>query len=66
MATARGIFEDQHFLISGRYCYRVTVVFPLPETRIEVEFDFEGDGGMMTVNPYECMFYHTFGQLFDV
>ena len=27
---------------------------------------FEGDGGMVTMNPYKDMFCHTFGRAFDV
>ena len=44
------------------------IVSPLLGRRLQatVILDFERDGGMMIKTPYEDMFCHIFGQLFDV
>ena len=59
---ASGVWEDEDPLVCGRCCVAVMMTSP----RKTVILDFERDGGMMTKNPYEDMFCHIFGQLFDV
>ena len=59
MVAARGVWEGEDPLLFGRCCGVVVMT----SSGMTVRGDFEGDGGMVTMNLYEDVFCRIFEQL---